>query len=215
MINSLENNLKILRQVPVIDSRQFKPENKDKNIVILGSSKNSKELEKYLKSCSDITRYFVENGFNIVHGCGTMGIMGEAYTTAQKYSVKDANNKPLQNLAIITEKLWGNENLNDCILIGKATSEADRIEKFAKISDKFIIFPGSAGTIQEASALVMKNAYNTDPKKIVLFGSNFWKPLENVYKKIIEFGFMKDNMLKHLFNISDTPKDAIKFLLKR
>jgi predicted Rossmann-fold nucleotide-binding protein len=212
MINSIENNLKILSRTPAIDSRYYKPENKVKNVVVLGSSKNSKELDKYLKACSDVTRYFVENGYNIVHGCGTMGIMGETYATAQKYSAKNANNKPVQNLGIITEQLWGNENLENCILIGKASSEADRIEKFVKVSDKFVIFPGSAGTIQEASTLVSKNVYNQNPPKIVLFGSDFWKPFEMVFKKIMEFDLLKN---KHLFDIADNVSDAVKFLLRK
>ena len=212
MINSIENDLKIIRQTPAIDSRYYKPEIKAKNIVILGSSRNSQELDKYLKACSDVTKYFVENGYNIVHGCGTMGIMGEAYKTAQKYSIKDADNKPLQNLAIITEQLWGNENINDCVLIGKATSEADRIEKFVKISDKFVIFPGSAGTIQETSTLAMKNVYNQNPPKVILFGSEFWKPFEMVYKKIVEFDLLKK---KHLFDIVDKASDVIHLLLKK
>ena len=211
MINSIEENIRIMRQVPAIDSRQYLPENKAKNIVILGSSRNSDAIDKYLKSCSDVSRHFIEIGYNIVHGGGTTGIMGELYSTARKYSVKDINNKPVQNLAIITEQLWGNENLNDCVLIGKATSEADRIEKFAKVSDKFVIFPGSAGTIQEATALVGKNAYGMN-KKIVLFGSDFWKPFEFVYKKIADFGLLKN---KNLFDIADKVQDVIKILAKK
>lgn len=212
MINSVEENLRILRRTPAMDSRQYKPENREKNVVILGSSKNSKEVDKYLKACSDITRHFVENGYNIVHGCGTLGIMGETYNTAQKYSIKDENGKPLQNLGIITEQLWGNENLKDCVLIGKASNEADRIEKFAKVSDKFVIFPGSAGTIQEASTLVAKNVYGEKPLNVVLFGSEFWKPFEAVYNKITEFGLLKQ---KHLFNIADSVSDVIKLLIKK
>lgn len=212
MINSIEENLKIIKKIPVIDSRYFKPEIKAKNVVILGSSRNSQELDKYLKACSDVTRYFVENGYNIVHGCGTMGIMGETYKTAQKYSIKDSHNKPIQNLGIITEQLWGNENLNDCILIGKAANEGDRIEKFVKISDKFVIFPGSSGTIQEASTLVSKNVYNSNPPKVILFGKDFWKPFEMVYKKIMEFDLLKN---KHLFDIVDKASDVIHILLKK
>lgn len=212
MINMIEENMRILRRTPVIDGRYFSPENKAKNVVILGSSQNSKEIDKYLQACSDITRHFIENGLNIVHGCGTKGIMGEVYETAQKYSIKDAKNKPIQNLGIITEQLWGNENLTDCVLIGKASSEGDRVEKFAKISDKFLIFPGSGGTIQEASTLVSKNVYGEKPLNIVLFGSDFWKPFEMMYKKIAEFDLLKN---KHLFDIVDNLSDAAKFLLKK
>ena len=212
MINLLENNIKILKQTPVMDSRYYFPEKKEKCVVILGSSRNSKEVDKYLQACSDITRHFVENGYNIAHGCGTKGIMGEVYTTAQKYSLKDENNKPVQNLGIITEQLWGNENLKDCVLIGKAANEGDRIEKFVKVSDKFLIFPGSAGTIQEASTLVQKNVYGQKPLKVVLFGSEFWKPFKMVYEKIAEFDLLKNG---YLFDIADNISDAVRLLLKK
>lgn len=51
--------------------------------------------------------------------------MGEVYNAAKEVSMKDSTGKPLQNLAIIVEPLWGDENLHDCIPIGKANSEAE------------------------------------------------------------------------------------------
>lgn len=211
---TLDEKFAILRQTPVIDRRYCVPPLKEKNVVVLGSSKNSSQLDKYLKNCSDITRHFVENGFNIVSGAGSKGIMGEAYNTAYKYSMKDINNNPIQNLGILTEPLWGDENLENCVIIGKAKSEADRIEKFSKVSNKFLIFPGSAGTIQEASTLVSESVYGTEPKKIALFGADFWKYFEDVYKKIAEFNLIK-KPIDELFRIVNSKEELIKFFFKK
>ena len=65
--------------------------------------------------------------------------MGESYNAAFKNS-KIENGKHIQNLAIIREALWGGENLDDCVIIDKATSEGDRIEKFCKVSNTFILY---------------------------------------------------------------------------
>ncbi len=210
---TLDEKLSILRNTPVINSRYYMPDLKEKSVVILGSSKNSPKIDKYLQNCSDITRHFVENGYNIISGAGTKGIMGEAYNTAYKYSAKDKNNRPIQNLAILTEPLWGDENLENGIIIGKAKSEAERIQKFAKISNKFLIFPGSGGTIQEASTLVAGNIYGPEPKKIALFGRDFWKDFENIFKVITDFELLKKPLDK-IFKIVNSKEEVIKFFFK-
>jgi len=211
---SLDEKISVLRSVPVIDSRYYNPALKEKSVVVLGSSKDSAKLDKYLKACSDITRYFVENDFNIISGAGSKGIMGEAYNTAFKYSKKDVKNYPVQNLSILTEPLWGDENLENCVIIGKAKSEAERIQKFSKVSDKFLIFPGSAGTMQEVSTLVSGNVYGSEPKKIALFGSDFWKNFADIYKKITELGLLK-KPINELFRIVNSKEEVIKFFLKK
>lgn len=213
MIN-LEEKFAILRRAPGIDSRYYSQSLRDKSIVVLGSSKNSAQVDKYLQACSDITRHFIENDYNIISGAGSKGIMGEVYNTAYKYSKKDKNNRPIQNLGILTDPLWGDENLEDCLIIGKAKSEAERIEKFAKVSDRFLIFPGSAGTIQEASTLVSNNVYGTKPKKIALFGEDFWKNFADVYKNIFEFNILK-KQIGELFHIVNSKEEVIKFFLKK
>lgn len=98
--------------------------------------------------------------------------MGEVYNAAKEASLKVPSGgggklKPVRNLAIIVEPLWGDENLEDCVPIGKANSEADRIEKFTQVADNFVVFPGSAATLQEASTLIQKNRYqkNGEAKK--------------------------------------------------
>lgn len=211
---SLEEKFAILRRAPGIDSRYYARDLKEKSIVVLGSSKNSAQVDKYLQACSDITRHFIENDYNIISGAGSAGIMGEVNNTASKYSKKDKNHRSVQNLGILTDPLWGDENLENCLIIGKAKSEAERIEKFTKVSDRFLIFPGSAGTIQEASTLVSENVYGSQHKKIALFGEDFWKNFADLYKNIFEFNILK-KQLGELFHIVNSKEEVIKFFLKK
>ena len=50
--------------------------------------------------------------------------------------------------------MWGDEDTEHCIPLTVANSEADRIEKFAQVSNTMLIFPGSAGTLQEATTSI-------------------------------------------------------------
>ncbi len=213
MINSID----LISKIPSLNTSYTSAESKQKTIAILGSSGNSELLEKYLKASSDITRHFVENGFNVVHGCGSQGIMGKVYQVAKEASVKDSTGKPLQNLAIIVEPLWGDENFQDCVLIGKANSEAERIVKFTKVADNFVIFPGSATTLQEASTLIQGNRYpkSGEVKKIVLFGADFWEGLVSQYKKIFEMKLLKENPIGKLFHIANSKEEVLGVILKK
>lgn len=213
MIDSID----LINKIPSLNINYTSAESKQKTIAILGSSGNSELLEKYLKTSSDITRHFIENGFNVVHGCGSRGIMGKVYNAAKEASIKDSKGKPIQNLAIIVEPLWGDENLNDCIPIGKANSEAERIVKFTKVADNFVIFPGSVTTLQEASTLIQNNRYPKlgEVKKVVLFGADFWEGLILQYKKIFEMNLLKENPIGKLFHIANSKEDVLRIILRK
>ena len=214
MINNVKQHT--VNSIPNLDGRYTFPPQKNKTITILGSSRSSKELENAMQASADITRYFVENGYNVVHGCGSEGIMGEVYNTAVKYSQKE-NGKPVQNLAIIKQPLWGDENLNDCVIVGKASSEAERIEKFGRVSDRFLIFPGGTTTMQEATTLIQNNKYpqKGETKTIVLFGKEFWSGLAEQYKKLFEMKILKENPIGKLFHIADSKEEVIRLILKK
>ncbi|MFR1673177.1 MAG: LOG family protein [Candidatus Gastranaerophilaceae bacterium] len=207
----------MINKVPNLNSNYMSAESRQKAVAILGSSASTESIEKYLKASSDITRHFVEEGFNIVHGCGSQGIMGEVYNAAKDVSIKDSTGKPLQNLAIIVQPLWGDENLQDCILIGKANSEAERIVKFTQVADNFVIFPGSTTTLQEASTLIQNNRYqkSNEVKKVILFGSDFWEGLISQYKKMFEMNLLKENPIGKLFQIANSKKEVFKLILRK
>ena len=148
------------------------------------------------------------NGKSIVTGCGSMGIMGSAFYSAKENSKKDEKGKPIQNLAIVKEPLWGDEDLDNCILLTSANSEAERIEQFSEIADTIIIYAGSTTTLQEATTLITKNYYGKkeDKKKIILVGKDFFNGLIEQYNKLYETELIKCKP-SELFTVVDSEEE--------
>lgn len=185
---------------PVYKTKQSKAN----TIAILGSSKTTDDILKYMEICSNSVKSMILSGKNIVTGCGTAGIMGSAFYTAKENSKKNEEGKPVQNLAIVTKPLWGDEDLENCIPLMAANNEADRIEKFSEVADTMVIFAGSVTTLQEATSLITKNYYGKDEnkKKIILVGKDFFKGLAEQYNHLYKTGLIKCKP-SELFTIVD------------
>lgn len=195
-----------------INEQYTRPESREKTVAVLGSSKTTDEILTYMDVCANSTRVLVQNGKNVVHGCGSQGIMGEVYHYGYKHSRKDADGKPVQNLAILAG--WPDEDKKHCIPIAVAKNEADRIEKFAQVADTMLIFPGGAGTLQEAATFISNNYYGKpeDRKKIILVGSSFFKGLVEQYNQLYKAGMIK-NRPEELFTVVDSEKEIQDIIL--
>lgn len=201
--------------IPInINPQYCTKQSRENTIGILGSSKSTDEIMKYMDLCASVTKSMVQNKKNLLHGCGNSGIMGVAYNSGKIYSKKDSNGKPIQNLAIIAQPLWGDEDLDNCIPLTTSKSEADRIEKFASVADNFVIFPGSSTTLQEATTLITKNYYGKpeEKKKIILVGRDFFKGLQEQYQQLYNSKLIKCPP-EELFTVVDT-EEEIEALLK-
>lgn len=217
-MNNLAVNLlqSLPPSIPQLDKQYTRPEKRAKTVVILGSSKTTEPLIEYLDLCSKTTKELVQHGYNIVTGCGTKGIMGAAYYAAKESSATDLNGKPVQNLAIIVNPLWGDENLNDCVVIGKANSESERIVKFTKVADNFVVFPGGTTTMQEATTLIRYNVHSEECglKKIILVGKEFFAGLKQQYETVAKMKFLNKPPEK-IFKILSNKNEIINAILKK
>ena len=165
---------------------------KQNTIAVLGSSRASDEILNYMDMCSNVVKVLVKRGKNIVHGCGTTGVMGAAYLAGLRYSSKNFAGNPVQNLGIVTDKRWGNEDVDNCIMLASAKSEEERINMFREVADTMLIFPGSVTTLQEAATLITKNYYGSaeDKKKIILVGKEYFKGLDEQYHTLFRNGLI-------------------------
>ena len=205
-------------KIPALDERYTTAESKAKTITVLGSSKSTESILDAMDLCSRLTKDLVLNGYNILSGCGSSGIMGAAYNAAKENSIKDLKTgKPIQNLSVIMDPPWGDENIEDCIPIGKATSEAERISaKFKKASETFVIFPGSATTLEEATSLIQQNEYapkNEPLTKIILVGKEFFGGLTQQYQKLFDSKLLKHSP-EELFKVLNTKDEILKEIRK-
>ena len=184
---------------------------KEDTITILGSSKTTPSIERYLEMCSEVAKSAVIADKNILTGCGDKGIMGSAYYTAAKYSTRNDENKPEQNIVILKDPLWGDEDLENCVIVGVQPSEAHRIQNFIETSNSFVFFPGGAGTLQEATTIISNNNYAKDSKKVILVGKDFFKPLDEQYQNMYSAGLLNKRP-DELYAIVDSSKEAKEIL---
>ena len=195
----------IPKEIPLV----YKTAQSKKNtFAILGSSKSSDKIMNYLDMCSNVVKGLMNSNKNIVHGCGTTGIMGAAHFAGVKYSKTNFDDKPEQNLGIITDVLYGNEDTENCIMLTSAKSEADRIDKFAEVADTVIVFPGSVTTLQEAATLIQKNYYGKkeEQKKIILVGKEYFKGLNEQYQTLYKNGLITCKP-EELYTLVDSEKE--------
>jgi predicted Rossmann-fold nucleotide-binding protein len=198
------NSISQFNSANLINFASKKTNKQPQTYAILGSSKSTDDILKYMDICSEATKSIILNGDNIITGCGNSGIMGAAFNSGKNYSIRE-NDIPIQNQAFIMQPLWGDEDLNNCKVRGFSTSEAQRIEQFRNASDKFIIFPGSATTLQEATSLIAKNYYSPqeNQKEVILVGKEFFSGLEKQYQQLYKSNLIKTPPEK-LFKIVDS-----------
>lgn len=194
-----------------IPDQYLSTESKNKRVTVLGSSRDADSIKNSITMTSLISNELVKRGYEILTGCGDKGIMGAAYRGASS-AEKDPEN-PEKNLAILVNPLWGDEDLKHCKVISKpASSESDRIENgFLKASNNFLVMPGGACSIQEASTLIAKNKYrakDAPPMNIFLVGKDYYKGLIQQYADMNKAGLLGTKP-KNLFKVIE-PEDVLK-----
>ena len=77
----------------------------------------------------------------------------------------------------------------------------------------YIIFPGGYGTFDELfEALTLMQTKKMYPFPILLFGSEYWKPLVHFMRHtMVEFGTISDDDLNY-FQIVDDPEEAVEII---
>ncbi len=195
---------KVLNLPRKLDAKYTTSQSRANTIVILGSSRPAQNIIEYMDLCGCVVRDLVLSGKNIIHGCGGGGIMGAANRAGAQYSMRDENYVPVQNRAIITVPMWGDEDLENSHIIATAHNEADRIEKFISVADCFLIFPGAITTLQEATTLIAKNHYAGPDtmREIILVGRGHFSGLITQYQDLYNAKLVK-RPLHELFRVAD------------
>jgi len=195
-------------EIPALDERYATPASRARTVTVLGSSKSVDPIKEQVALSGEVSGELIRRGFNVLTGAGNAGVMGASYAAAAKNA--DAAGSRGENLVVAVRPAWGDENLSDARAVGIADSEAERIEKFAKISDSIVIFPGSAGSLQEAATFIAKNAYRgkSPLKRILLVGRDFFGGLSQQYRRLFADGLLKDAP-EVLFRVVDTAEEIL------
>lgn len=174
-------------------------------VTIFGSAR-VKPNNPFYKMADEIAFQLVEHGYGVITGGGP-GIM-----EAGNRGAKRAKGKSVGLNIYLPHEQKGNIYIDPDKLI---TFDYFFVRKvmFMKYSQGFIVMPGGFGTLDELTeALTLIQTKKIGRFPIVLVGKKFWNGLLVWWKKVL----VEDKMINaddlFLFNLVDTPEEAVKVI---
>ncbi len=174
-------------------------------ITFFGSSR-LKETDPYYKKAYRTAFMLGSLGFHIVTGGGP-GIM-----EAANRGGKDAGTLSVGlNIQIPTEQVpnpYQNISLNfDYFFVRKVM--------LLRYSTAYLIFPGGFGTLDELfEALTLIQTGKSPHFPIILFGSEYWKPLLDFMKNTMASYGTIDQEDMRLISLCDSPEEAVELIIE-
>ncbi len=174
-------------------------------VTIFGSAR-TKPNNPYYKMAEEIAYKLVQHGYGVVTGGGP-GIMEAGNKGANR-----AGGKSVGLNIYLPHEQKGNPYIDADKLI---TFDYFFVRKvmFVKYSQGFIVMPGGFGTLDELSeALTLIQTKKIGRFPIVMVGKKFWAGmLDWIKKTLIVEGMISEEDLD-LFNVVDTPEDAVRVI---
>ena len=171
---------------------------KNKICVFCGASIGSDPI--YINAARKAGKIIGENNFDFVFGGGSVGLMGEAARSAQKFGSKVHG--------VIPKFLTKNEIPLRRINLTITKTMRTRKAKMYKISSMFIVLPGGIGTLDElVEILTLIQLKQIQNKPVLLLNINgLWDPILVMFKKMINEGFLNKNNLIHFTDLNNVAK---------
>jgi len=175
-------------------------------VSIFGSSRTDTKTKTY-KDTVKVARLLVENGFNVISGGGP-GVMEAANRGAA-----EAKGKSVGLHIELPSEQKPNEYAN---LRLDFRYFFIRKVMFVKYSVAYIIMPGGFGTLDELfEALTLIQTKRIRYFPVVLIDSDFWNGLLSWVKETL----IKERTISKIdfdiFNVVDTPEDAVRIIKRR
>ena len=174
-------------------------------VTIFGSAR-TKPDNKYYLLAEEIAERITRAGYGIITGGGP-GIM----EAGNKGASQGGGPSVGLNIELPFEQHFNpyidhDKNINfDYFFVRKVI--------FVRYSQAFIVMPGGFGTLDELTeALTLIQTKKIGRFPIVLVGKKFWKGLVDWWMKVLMEEGMIGTTDDHLFNVVDTPEDAVKVI---
>lgn len=174
-------------------------------VTIFGSAR-VKPSNVFYKMADEIAFQLVQHGYGVITGGGP-GIM-----EAGNRGAKRAKGKSVGLNIYLPHEQKGNVYIDPDKLI---TFDYFFVRKvmFVKYSQGFIVMPGGMGTLDELTeALTLIQTKKIGRFPIVLVGKKFWTGLLQWWKKVLVADKMISEEDFELFNLVDTPEQAVKVI---
>jgi uncharacterized protein (TIGR00730 family) len=163
--------------------------------VFLGSSLGNREI--YKEATELLAKELVSNGYQIVYGGGSnglMGVLGDSAVDAGGYIT-----------GIITEQLddieVGHQGLNELIIV---KNMHERKKMMADKSQAVVCLPGGVGTWEEFFESLTWNQLGLQTKPIILLNiENYYSKLKIFIQHAVDEGFLPQSTSDELVLVDD------------
>ncbi len=175
-----------------------------KTICVFCSSSDDLKKE-YYNLAKDLGILLAKEHYSLIHGAGSIGLMGTLMQTASKLGVKITG--------VVPERLNRKNIVNDKYQKLIITPDMkERKEYMRKNSDAFIILPGGFGTIEELMETLTLKQLKYHSKPIVIINYNgFYDNLIKMFD-VLYYENFTNKSYKNLYYICDNTKDAIDYI---
>ncbi len=175
-----------------------------KNICVFASSSNFLD-NVYYEDAKKLGKLLGQNGYNIVYGGSTLGLMWTCASEVQQNGGKVFGVMPQR----LVDMGCRTDNCDEFYL---AEGMRDRKAKMDEISDAVIALAGGFGTLEELAEMIVQKQLGYNKKPIVILNTNnFYDKLLEFFEVIIEEKFA-NQVSRNLYYIAKTPKDAIDYI---
>ena len=172
--------------------------------VYCGASKGKDP--SYVKEAYELGKYMAEQGYELVFGAGSVGIMGAIQDGVLEHGGKAIGVMP----KMLDEHEITSQRLTELILVD---SMHERKNKMAELADAFVMAPGGAGSLEEFFEMYSWAQIGIHEKPIAIYNINgFFNPLQTMIDHMIEEGFI-DPKYRALAPLCDTKESLIESIL--
>lgn len=175
-----------------------------KGIVVYGASSSGIDV-KYKTLARELGRMLGENGFYLINGGGRGGLMQESIE-----GIIEAGGEAVGVLPeFMMQKEWNHPDLTETIV---TDGMHPRKAKMAEMSSGAIALPGGIGTLDELCEIMTWHQLGLYRHKVIILNyEGFYDPLIEMFEKMHDLHFMRDN--RKLCHIVATAAEAVELLL--
>jgi len=177
---------------------------KIKNICVFASSGNYLD-QNFYKDAKILGELIGQNGYNIVYGGSTLGLM---WACAEQVKLNGG-----KVYGVMPQKLIDMGCRTDnCDEFHAAIGMRDRKGKMDEISDAVVALAGGFGTLEELAEMIVQKQLGYNKKPIVILNTNgFYNKLLGFFEVIIAEKFA-NVIAKELIYVAQTPQQAIEYI---
>ncbi|KAJ1857291.1 hypothetical protein GGH12_002659 [Coemansia sp. RSA 1822] len=173
------------------------------NLVCVFCGSSTGTDPSYMDAATQLGRELATQGYGLVYGGGTRGLMGQVARSTQ------ANAAPVLGImprALMSVEGCANE-IGRMLVVNNMHERKSKMNEYARA---FIALPGGFGTLEELLEITTWSMLSIHSKPVIVLNTNgYYEPLKKMVEGAVEGGFVsKGNSGIILF--CDTPEEAVK-----